>query len=67
MTFVRLTFTIVLFVLEPLFLHRWFTAKAKQDSERACRLLHRMHWLMLTLSAAVIVGAVAGTRGYLLF
>jgi uncharacterized membrane protein len=67
MTLVWLTFTVVLFVLEPLFLHRWFAAQAKQDSGRAFRLLHTMHWLMLTLSATAIAGAVAGTRGYLRF
>jgi hypothetical protein len=54
-----------LFVLEPLFLHRWFVAAAKRDSERAFRLLQNMHWVLLTLSVAAIVGAVAGSRGYL--
>jgi uncharacterized membrane protein len=65
MTLVWLAFTLVLFVLEPLFLHRWFVAAAKRDSERAFRLLQNMHWVLLTLSVAAIVGAVAGSRGYL--
>jgi len=65
MTFVWLAFTIVLFVLEPLFLHRWFVAAAKRDSERAFRFLQIMHWALLTLSIVAIVGAVAGSRGYL--
>ncbi len=65
MTFVWLAFTLVLFVLEPLFLHRWFIAAARQDSDRAFRLLHRMHWVLLTLSAVAITGAVAGSRGFL--
>jgi uncharacterized membrane protein len=67
MTLVWLAFTVVLFALEPLFLHRWFSAAAKRDSERAFRILHRMHWVLLSLSALAIVGAVAGTRGYLRF
>lgn len=67
MTFVWLAFTVVLFVLEPLFLNRWFMAAAERDSERAFRNLHRMHWILLTLSLVAIVGAVAGTRGYLRF
>jgi len=65
MTFVWLAFTIVLFALEPLFLHRWFIAAAKRDSGRAFRLLHRAHWLLLTLSIVAIAGAVAGSRGFL--
>ncbi|MBW2269432.1 MAG: hypothetical protein JRH16_12725 [Deltaproteobacteria bacterium] len=65
MTCVWLAFTVVLFVLEPLFLHRRFIAAAKRDSERAFRLLQRMHWLLLTLSVVAIVGAVGGTRGFL--
>ncbi len=65
MTFVWFAFTVVLFVLEPLFLHRRFIALAKQDSDRAFRLLHRMHWVLLTLSLVAILGAVAGTRGFL--
>jgi uncharacterized membrane protein len=67
MTLVWLAFTIVLFALEPLFLHRWFIAAAKRDSERAFRLLQRMHWVLLTLSIVAIVGAVTGSRGYLRF
>ena len=65
MTFVRLAFTVVLFLLEPAFLHRNFVALATRDSERAFRLLHRMHWILLTLSVAAIIGAVAGSRGFL--
>ena len=67
MTFVWLAFTIVLFVLEPAFLHRNFVSLATRDSDRAFRLLHRMHWLLLTLSVAAIIGAVAGSRGPLRF
>jgi len=65
MTFVWLAFTAILFALEPLFLHRWFIATAQRDSERAFRVLHGMHWILLTLSIAAIVGAVAGSRGFL--
>jgi len=67
MTFVWLAFTIVLFVLEPAFLHRNFVSLAMRDSDRAFRLLHSMHWLLLTLSVAAIIGAVAGSRGLLRF
>ncbi len=65
MTLVWLVFTLVLFVFEPLFLHRWFRESAERDAERAFRLIHRALWVLLTLSLMAIVGAVAGTRGYL--
>jgi uncharacterized membrane protein len=65
MTLVWLAFTVVLFAAEPLFLHRWFADAAARDSERAFRILHRMHWVLLTLSLFAIMGAVAGSRGYL--
>lgn len=67
MTVVWLAFTIVLFVLEPLVLHRFFLEQARKDSDRAFRFLQRMHWVLLTLSLIAIVGAVGGTRGYLRF
>ena len=65
MTFVWLAFTLVLFVLEPLFLHRWFAAAARRDPERALRVVQGMHWVLLSLSLLAVVGAVAGSRGYL--
>ncbi|MCP5042967.1 MAG: hypothetical protein GY944_18235 [bacterium] len=67
MTLVWFVFTVVLFVLEPLFLHRKFADAARRDSAHAFRILHRMHWVLLTLSMVAIVGAVAGSRGYLRF
>ena len=65
MTLVWLAFTIVLYVLEPLFMHRWFIEAARRDSDRAFRLLHGMHWFLLTLSVVAILGGVAGSRGFL--
>ena len=65
MTVVWFVFTLVLFVLEPLFLHRWFRDFAERDSDRAFRLLHRFHVVLLTVSLIAIAGAVAGVRGFL--
>ena len=64
MTLVWLVFTIVLFVLEPLVLHRWFHQQAVRDPDRAFRLLQRMHNLLLTISLIAVAGAVAGVRGF---
>jgi uncharacterized membrane protein len=64
MTFIWFIFALVLFALEPLFLHRWFREQAIKNSENAFNWLHRMHKLLLTLSIVSILGAVAGSHGY---
>jgi uncharacterized membrane protein len=60
---VWLLFTLVLFVAEPLILHRWFHAKASAAPDRAFAVLQRAHWLLLALSLITILGAVAGSQG----
>ncbi len=67
MTVIWVVFTVVLFVLEPLVLHRWFHNRAVADSDRAFALVHRMHRILLTLSLLAVFGAVAGAHGLRLF
>jgi len=62
-----LIFTLMLFVLEPLFLHRWFRARAQAAPEATFRLIQGLHWLLLSLSIITIFGAMAGSHGFLLF
>lgn len=66
MTIVWLIFTLVLFVFEPLFLHRWFEHQAHTNSDRTFRTIHRMHIVLLTLSLITVAGAVAGSHGWLI-
>ena len=56
-------FTLVLFVLEPLILHRWFHARAVRDPEGTFALILRLHRVLLTLSALAVAGAVQGAHG----
>lgn len=63
MTFIWIVFTVVLFVLEPLILHRWFMQQATRDSDKAFALIHKMHKVLLTLSLLAVAGAVAGVHG----
>jgi uncharacterized membrane protein len=56
-------FTLVLFVLEPLVLHRVFNERAQRDPEGTFRLVERLHWVLLTLSLVTTLGAVAGVHG----
>lgn len=56
-------FTLVLFVLEPLVLHRWFRDRAEGDPEGTFSLVLRLHRVLLALSALAVAGAVQGAHG----
>lgn len=60
-------FALMLFIVEPLVLHRRFAARATADSNAAFRTLHWLHIVLLVLSLVTVVGAVAGSYGLLLF
>ncbi len=67
MTLIWLIFTLVLFVLEPLVLHRRFKMMATENSNRAFALLHRMHIILLALSLIAVFGTVASVHGLSVF
>ena len=56
-------FTVVLFVLEPLVLHRWFTTRAAGDPEGTMALVLRMHRVLSTAALVTVAGAVLGAHG----
>jgi len=60
-------FTLMLFVIEPLVLDRWFEARARQAPESTFARLQRFHWVLLMLSLVTILGAVAGSHGLSFF
>lgn len=62
MTFIWLVFTLVLFVLEPLFVRSRLPEKARRDPAKAFRMIHRMLWVLLTLSLLAVLGGVAGVH-----
>ena len=63
MVLVWLLFTLMLFVFEPLWLHRWFETSARHRPERTLALIQRLHWGLLAASLATVAGAVAGSHG----
>jgi len=65
MVLVWAIFTLMLFVFEPLWLHRWFEESARREPERTFVLIEALHWVLLTLSFAAVAGAVAGSHGWL--
>ncbi|BBB25621.1 hypothetical protein [Amphritea japonica] len=56
-------FTVVLFVLEPLFLHRWFHQQAEKNNERTFLFVQVMHIVLLSISLIAVFGGVAGVHG----
>lgn len=64
MTAIWFIFTLVLFVLEPLFLHRLFHRLAEQDNDAAFKKLQIMHRILLSLSLLAVAAAVAGAHGF---
>ena len=64
MTIIWFIFTIILFILEPLFLHNWFKERAKKDSKNTFTWLHRMHITLLILSILAVLCAMAASHGF---
>lgn len=56
-------FTLVLFVAEPLFLHRWFRERASVAPDATFALVLRMHRILLAISVATVGASVLGAHG----
>jgi uncharacterized membrane protein len=67
MIFVWLIFAALLFVLEPLVLHKRIHKWGMRDPNAALSALQRGHWVLLALSLITIFGAVAGSQGWSVF
>ncbi|WP_066217867.1 hypothetical protein [Formosa haliotis] len=64
MTIMWIIFTLILYVLEPLVLHKLFKKEVEKNPDKAFKIIHRLHWVLLILSVITIVGAVAGSHGW---
>lgn len=64
MTLVWLIFTFILFIAEPLFLHRFFKEQAAKHGVSAFLWMHKLHMVLLLLSLIAVLGAVAGSHGF---
>ena len=64
MTLVWILFTIILYVLEPLFLHKLFKEYAAKNPSKTFSIMHKAHWFLLILSLVTTAGAVAGSHGW---
>ena len=64
MTLVWILFTLILYVLEPLFLHKLFKEYAAKNPSKTFSIMHKAHWFLLILSLVTTAGAVAGSHGW---
>ena len=62
-----LIFTLMLFVVEPLILHRWLLAQSQVKPETTFRLVEWLHRVLLFISLITALSAVAGSHGLQLF
>lgn len=60
-------FALLLFVIEPFAVRRWFGTEASLRPDAALRRLQRSHLVLLGLSLLTIFGAVAGSHGWSVF
>ena len=58
-------FTLMLFVAEPLFLHRRLLGRAEVEPEATFNLVERLHRVLLAISLITLLGAVLGSHGLL--
>jgi uncharacterized membrane protein len=63
MVFVWAIFSVMLFLAEPLFLHRWLLERAAHKPVETFRLIQRLHWILLTISLVTVLGATMGSHG----
>lgn len=64
MTLVWILFTLVLYVLEPLVLHKLFKQYAEENPKKTFSIMHKFHWFLLALSLITTAGVVAGSHGW---
>lgn len=64
MTLVWILFSLILYVLEPLLLHKLFKQYAEKSPEKTFSFMHKAHWILLLLSLLTTAGAVAGSHGW---
>ena len=63
MVIIWVIFTVVLFIAEPLFLHRWFKARAEKDPGGSFRLARNLHIGLSAISFVTVAAAVMGAHG----
>jgi uncharacterized membrane protein len=63
MVLVWTIFVVMLFVAEPLRLHRWLGRGLKERPGATLALMARLHWVLFLAAIVTVAGAVAGSHG----
>jgi len=66
MVIVWLLIMLMLYILEPLILHRQVKKQAQCDPNKIFILIQQTHWVLLSLSFIAVIGTTAGSRGWML-
>ena len=66
MVIVWLLFMLLLYVLEPLVLHRRVKNQVQHIPIKISAMIQRTHWVLLSLSLITVIGAAAGSHGWML-
>lgn len=62
MVFVWLVFTVMLFILEPFFLHKVFREQSIKHPKTFMNKVYRLHLFLLSISLITIIGAMLATH-----
>lgn len=66
MVLIWLLFTFILFIAEPMFIHKLLRYRANTDPLEVMHLIQYSHWLLLFISVITVVAAVLGVHGVLI-
>lgn len=56
-------FSVMLFILEPIVIHRYLHLRAQKDPQGTLTLLQRLHYVLLAVSLIALIGGVVGAHG----
>jgi len=66
MVIIWLLFMFMLYVMEPRILHSKIKKQTQQNSNTVFLAMQRTHWILLLLSLITVIGATAGSHGWML-
>ena len=66
MVIIWLLFMFMLYVIEPRVLHSKIKKQTQQKSNTVLLAMQRTHWILLILSLITVIGATAGSHGWML-
>ena len=66
MVIIWLLFMFMLYVMEPRILHSKIKKQTQQNSNTVFLAMQKTHWILLLLSLITVIGATAGSHGWML-